>query len=325
MVRKRCFETLEDRRLLSGIAGSATPAPASLVGDMAKAQPVSAEASAAGTSSSATPTTAESPNEYAASSGATASNATAEYAARNSSIDYPNGYDSNSRLTPYYSPAQTAAIQSLAAALGEQPQTARVMTPSEALALVGAVASASTFAAGGAPATGATRWNPSDLVVRSESSRPLAISVPSTPGPVEGTQELAAPVALLAPDGDATPGTADEAAIAQLLQRAADAASAAAPQVAKLLTGPAGINLALVERGVDELFERLDRLGGELAESAGPRQFAHLLMAAAGAAAAWEYARARYREGEARQTADWRAPRELQLRRRWLVRRRGRP
>ncbi|HEV7224732.1 MAG TPA: hypothetical protein VGN42_18620, partial [Pirellulales bacterium] len=283
--------------------------PAALSGDMAAANGADA------------PTTADAPGEYASSSGAAAdvSSAATEYASSNSNRRYSSDYASNTYSTPYYTAAQTAAIQSFVAALGEPSPGAQPKTQSDGPAPVNAALGAAP--AGGGTA-GATRWSPSDLVVRSEMQAPLAIAAPSTSPQLGADDELAAPIALIAPDGDGSPPSPDETAMAWAFRFAPDAAPTPS-QLAGLLAGPAAANLALIEQGVDALFERLDRLGGELAEKIGPRQCAHALLAAAGAAAAWEYARAWYRENEAGSTVDGRGPSELRLRRRWSLRRRG--
>lgn len=355
MARKRCFEALEDRRLLADVAAPSvsTQVPAvadsssatassyaqsdgdatdSYVASAPGAAPQNAAASGeTGTTNmangSGAATSAEAPNEYASPNGSTApaTNATAEYASPNSYSEYPAGYYSNtSSNSYYYTPAQTAAIQSVVASLGQLTQAAQARTPPEQLALVSAVApgAAVAAAAGSAAMAGASKWSPSDLVVRSDSQLPLAVSRPS-PAAADQVEELADPITLLAPSGELS-FAAREAAMEPPL--AEETPTFPAPPLAGLLLGPNAAGLSLIERGVDELFERLDRLGSELAETVTPRQFAHALMVGAGAAAACEYARIRLREGEAgRIPKDWRATRELQLPRRWMRRRRGNP
>ncbi len=272
-------------------------------------------------------TAADAPNEYASANGNTAmaANAGSDYASPNAKSQYLMDYYSNNYSTSYYySPAQTAAIQSVVASLDLQGQAAQARTPAEQLALASAVAPAAAVAAtaGGAATAGASKWSPSDLVVRSESQLPLAVGRPS-PAVADHAEELAAPIALLGPSGELRVALRETAMEPEL---ALEAPTLPTLPLAGLLLGPNGAGLILIERGVDELFERLDRLGSELAESVTPRQFAHAVMVAAGAAAAWEYARIRLREGEAgRIPKDLRAPREPQLPRRWMRRRRGNP
>jgi hypothetical protein len=79
------------------------------------------------------------------------------------------------------------------------------------------------------------------------------------------------------------------------------------------------VNFDAIERGVDEVFDRLERLGSELAEGVGATRFAEWLVIAGGACAAFEYARARYREGGLWQMAAGSSiPYEPRLRRRWF-------
>ena len=367
MVRKRSFETLEDRRLLAGAAGAAAsdlaaplvgpPGPQSVPAEVSPAaanspaatSPAESDGDSADNSVENTPSaatqnmaasgdpaaanaagpsaTAEAPDEYASSIGGPAdrSSAAADYASTSSNRRYYNDYASEAYSTPYSTTsstsAQTTAIQSLAAALGEQPPGVQLKAQGEGPGSVNPALVAAP--ASGAATAGAARWSPSDLVVRSEMQPPLAIAAPSTPAQLGAADELAAPIALIAPAGDGLPQLPNEPATAWAFRFASDAATVAPSQLAELLAGPAAANLALIEQGVDALFERLDRLGGELAEKIGPRQCAHALLVAAGAAAAWEYARAWYRENEARPTADGRGPSELRLRRRWSLRRRG--
>lgn len=347
---KRSFEPLEERRLLANVgAALASAAPARPMVDAASALPAAADISAMpapasdgstgdnsaavspaaapqNSSSSSDATSTESPNEYASPSGNAASNSSA---AQNSYGTYANEYAPSRTYSygpnysaPYYTPAQTAAITSLAAALEEQTLAAQTSSPIQQFAPVASVTSGSS-PSGGAATGGSVSFKPSDLVVRSESQPPLAVARPA-PAFDQQPDELAHPIALLSPRGHEIAFSQAEAATTASEDDSEAEPAPAAPQFAGPLAGPIAANLELIERGVDALFERLERWGAEWASGAGPRRLGQALVAAAGAAAAWEYARARYREADpGRMSYDWRAPRELHLPRRQPVRRRG--
>ena len=363
MGRKRSFESLEERRLLADVGDAlASAAPAHPLIDAASVSPVATDVSAASPSSSAaTPSPAsdgstgnnsadassaaasqnpsssadaastESPNEYASPSGSPASNssATPNDAAPNSYGSYANEYApsrtysySPNYSAPYYTPAQTAAITSLAAALEEQALAGQTSSPIQQFAPVASVASNSS-PSGGSAAGGVVSSKPSDLVVRSESQPPLAVARPA-PAFDQQSDELAHPVALLSSRGHEIAFSQADAATIAWEDGSEAEPTPATPRFAGPLAGSIAANLELIERGVDALFERLESWSAEWASSAGPRRLGQALVAAAGAAAAWEYARARYREAEAgRMPYDWRAPRELHLSRRRPARRRG--
>lgn len=341
MGRKRSFESLEERRLLADVGDAlATAAPAPPMIDAASALPAAADVSAApptssaasqNPSSSADAASTELPNEYASPSGSAASNssATPNDAAPNSYGSYANEY-APSRIysygpnysTPYYTLAQNAAIASLAAALEEQALAAQTSAPIQQFAPVASVTSNSS-PSGGSAAGGVVSSKPSDLVVRSESQPPLAVARPA-PAFDQQSDELADPIALLSPGGQEFAFSQTETAMTALEDDSEAKPAPATPLFAGPLAGSIAANFERIERGVDALFERLERWGAEWASGAGPRRLGQALVAAAGAAAAWEYARARYREAEAgRMPYDWRAPRELHLPRRGPGRRRG--
>ena len=359
MGRKRCFESLEERRLLADVgAALATPSPASPIVDSSPAQPAAAAAtttpdSAAATSNAAPDATpgnsfappdaamqnsAESPNEYASGNGAASdAAATTSYAASDASgqnsygqpaDEYANARSYSSAATestPYYTPAQSDGLASLAA-IGEQTRASQTTSPLAPAALAapatsGAAASGAAASGGAAPG-GVVGSRPSDLVERWDLQAPLAIaqSAPALAGP---SAELAVPIALLAPGGAELASAPTEGEITSFDAETNAELEPATPAFAGLIAGPLAANLDRIEREVDALFERLERWGAEWTNGAGPRRFGQALVAAAGAAAAWEYARARRREAEAlRAPYDWRAPRELQLPRR-LARRRS--
>lgn len=370
MGRKRCFESLEERRLLADVGVLASAAPASsIVGASTAAPAPSAPVSGGGTLDNSPGSTGDgataaaaqsanspadaggtdSPSEYAspgsastgspsagsASTGNAASSANdpTGYATPNSDAAYANEYSpsrtyayASNDYAPYYSPAQTAALDSLVAALQESSQAARASSLVQQLnpvaSATSAAASSGGSAAGGTSPGGSAAFKPSDLVVRSEWQLPLATARPAL-ALEQQPDELAHPVALFSPGGEEPGSSRAEAERAAVAAGANAEPSPAAPQFAGPLAGSIVANLELLEHGVDALFERLERWGAEWTSGAGPRRLGQALIAAAGAAAAWEYARARYREADSnRGHYDWRAPRELHLpRRRWPHRR----
>lgn len=113
---------------------------------------------------------------------------------------------------------------------------------------------------------------------------------------------------------------------AEELASAAPLYLAAEPAARAVLIGDAGAPFAALEKSLDAVFERLDRLGDELAEHGQASRVGQWVVVATGACAAFEYARARYREGGAWQAATG-GPNfyEPRLRRRWFAtRRKGR-
>jgi hypothetical protein len=90
------------------------------------------------------------------------------------------------------------------------------------------------------------------------------------------------------------------------------------------ITGPTAINFAAIEQGIDNVFDRIERLGDDLVGRAGATRFAEWLVIAGGACAAFEYVRVRFREGTQWQAAShWSVPYEPhpyepRLRRRWF-------
>lgn len=371
MGRKRCFESLEERRLLADVGVLASAAPASsIVGASTAAPAPSASVSGGGAldnspgstgdgATAAAPQSAnspadaggtDSPSEYAspgsastgspsagsASTGNAASSANdpTGYATPNSDAAYANEYSpsrtyayASNDYAPYYSPAQTAALDSLVAALQESSQAARASSLVQQLnpvaSATSAAASSGGSAAGGTSPGGSAAFKPSDLVVRSESQLPLATARPAL-ALEQQPDELTHPVALFSPGGEEPGSSRAEAERAAVAAGANAEPSPAAPQFAGPLAGSIVANLELLEHGVDALFERLERWGAEWTSGAGPRRLGQALIAAAGAAAAWEYARARYREADSsRGPYDWRAPRELHLPRRRGPHRRG--
>jgi hypothetical protein len=341
MGRKRSFESLEERRLLANVgAALASAAPAPPMIDAASALPAAADVSATppassaasqNPSSSADPALTESPNEYASPTGSAASNssATPNDAAPNSYETYANEYSPSrtysygpNNSAPYYTPAQTAAITSLAAALEVQSLAGQTSSPVQQFAPVASVTSGAS-PSGEYAASGVVSSKPSDLVVRSESQSPLSVARPA-PAFDQQPDELANPITLLSPGGQESAFSQTETAMTALEDDSEAKPAPATPLFGGPLAGSIAANLELIERGVDALFERLEGWSVEWASGAGPRRLGQALVAAAGAAAAWEYARARYREAEAgRMPYDWRAPREPHLSRRRPARRRG--
>ena len=128
-----------------------------------------------------------------------------------------------------------------------------------------------------------------------------------------------APVALTSSANDFHLPTQRAEQVEELLARAEEAAPAAELRTGSPIAGSAAINFAAIEEGIDDVFDRIERLGDDLVGRAGATRFAEWMVIAGGACAAFEYARIRFREGTQWQTAShWAVPYEPQLRRRWF-------
>jgi hypothetical protein len=109
--------------------------------------------------------------------------------------------------------------------------------------------------------------------------------------------ELTAPVALAGSGADFNRPPHEASQIEELLARADRVAPPAQVGTGQPIIGSSSINFAAIEQGIDEVFERIERLGDELAGQAGATRVAEWLVMAGGACAAFEYARIRLREG----------------------------
>jgi hypothetical protein len=128
-----------------------------------------------------------------------------------------------------------------------------------------------------------------------------------------------APVALATKASDFNGLTAPITTIEELAASVDRVSPTAEMQAREPITGSFGVNFASIERGIDEVFDRIERLGDELAEGGGATRFAEWLVIAGGACAAFEYARARYREGGLWQMGSGGPiPYEPKLRRHWF-------
>lgn len=312
--RKKRFEMLEERRLLS-VWGDAASAAAVVA-------PALSTASAGEYSGSAAPDD-DSSAEYAtappAAAGAATSNATAS---ANPAAAYNRGYaDSYSADTAYTKPASPTQPQT------GQPATVAPNLPPlnlnldqhatvDALAVSPPLSADSPAAAASPPIarSPAREAGPLDL----ESGAPIAL--PSA----GGEQTLVSPVA----EGESAgqwPRIGDRALAALAAEELASSAPLhlVAEPARAVLIGDAGAPFAALEKSIDAVLERLDQLGGQLAEHSQASRVGQWVVVATGACAAFEYARARYREGGAWQAAtggpDFYEPR---LRRRWFATRR---
>ncbi|HEX7376439.1 MAG TPA: hypothetical protein VF278_04970 [Pirellulales bacterium] len=329
--RKKRFEMLEERRLLSvwGEAASAAavvaPAPSTASageysGIAAPDDDSSAEYATAPPASAGTIVAPSAPADAPAS--AATSNATAS---ANPAAAYNRGYaDSYSADTAYTKPASPATPT--------QPQTGQPATVAPNLpplnpnldqhATVDALAvspplSADSPAAAASPPIArspAREAGPLDL----EAGAPIAL--PSA----GGEQTLVSPVA----EGESAgqwPRIGDRALAALAAEELASSAPLhlVAEPARAVLIGDAGAPFAALEKSIDAVFERLDQLGGELAEHGQASRVGQWVVVATGACAAFEYARARYREGSGWQAATG-GPvfYEPRLRRRWFATRR---
>ena len=312
--RTRRFESLEERRLLAAVNSS--PDAAALVGSASPVTtPSTPAASSAGGVAVGTPSASDaSSNEY----GATPTGYS-EYAAPATAGSY-----TEPGTGKYYPPANSNPTAPAAATTGQSAQAALVqLLPLGQAIRTSADAQAAVLSPGaaGAPAAGAAggpvRFDPHDLVARWELDEPVSDSTPPV-AVVGDDQPLTAPVAW-ANSGEDRPRALFDADTAALpVDRPPFLAGS--PQVAGLIAGAIGADWSRIERGVDQLFERLERLGEELPSAATAWHVSECVVLTAGAAAAFEYVRAQFREGGTWQAFvdGGREPWEPRLRRRWL-------
>lgn len=347
--RKRRFETLEDRRLLSVLAGApASPSsvPSSAAEIAPSAPPVamsSADSTSNDSTSSSESDSTDNPAEYAnaapATTGAATNNAPSASASPSYSYAapaYDNSYASNDNYasnyatsTPYYtkSPASTSPSNPSTSV----QTTSTVPTLQSVSNLSQSTTTDASFAvllpnAGQAPAAASSppaARSPSNESLRVELEAPASIAEPVALPTTDGAETLMAPVA----QSDSLSGwdrlSARTAAAAEWFARAEPLLPAAEAGARSLLVGSAGAPFATLEDGIDAVFERFDRLG-DLADHAQVSRIGQWLILAGGACAAFEYARARYREAGAWQATNaWPILCEPRLRRRWFGRRKA--
>jgi hypothetical protein len=338
--RKRRFEALEDRRLLTAIVGPAlmSPIPAALAAEASA--PPGAATPATTPSAAENSDVAESdgdssenyvedaPAETASSAGAAAATSSSDAAGYvPSSSYYPSSsydqgsYNDYATGSTYSSKTPPVSHSSL------QPATVTpILQPSGAdSGKIQANASPSDSAPINLPSAGAVpSASSSPPVARSLNSDlarggldPVeALSAPIASGSIDMNAALWAPIAW---EGDwarlTSRGNLDEpaGAVDGEMARAMDNHSPS------LVIGSVGVNLAALEAGIDAVFDRLERLGDELTASPGAVRFSQWLVVATGACAAFEYAYARYREGGPWQTSgEWPILVAPRLRRRWF-------
>lgn len=180
----------------------------------------------------------------------------------------------------------------------------------------------------GTPASGApvgpVRFDPHDLVARAELDEPA--SEAAVPAAIVGDEQpLVAPVAWATSGAQRTFGQLDaddtDYAVPPIVEK--PSFFDASPRIVGFITGAVNGDWLKMERSVDELFDRLDRLGEELPSAATAWHVGECVALTAGAAAAFEYVRAQFREGGTWQgfIDGEREPWEPRLRRRWFRRR----
>jgi hypothetical protein len=340
--RKRRFETLEDRRLLSVLVGapaSPTSAP-SAAAEIAPSAPPVAPSSADSTSndsiSSSEADSTDNPAEYADSAPATIGNPTNDASPSSASPGYayaPTAYDNSYASTYATNTSYSYSNYSKSPASTSPSSPSTSVQPTSAVPTLQAVNSnnhgttADSFAvllpnAGAAPAAAnsppAAR-TPSSESLHVEQESLTSVAEPVAMPTVEGADLLMAPVAQsdFASDWDRL--AARTAAVAEWFARAEPLLPAAEAGARSLLVGSIGAPFATLEDGIDAVFERFDRLGSDLADHAQVSRIGQWLILAGGACAAFEYARARYREGGTWQaTSYWPILCEPRLRRRWF-------
>lgn len=338
--RKRRFETLEDRRLLSVLIGapaSSSSAPATAA-EIAPSTPPVTSSSADSTSNDSTSSSdgdaTDNPAEYASAT-PTTGNAANDMSSSTSPGDayapkaYDNSYASTYATNTSYSYAnysKSPASSSPLSPSSNQP-TSTVPTLPAANPSVNPGTATDSFAvllpnSGAAPAASG-----SPPAARSPSSESLHVeqeTFPSVAEPVampttDGADMLMAPVAQSDSPSDSDRLSARTAAVAEWLAGAEPLLPAAEGGARSLLVGSVGVGFATLEDGIDAVFEHFDRLGSDLADHAQVSRIGQWLILAGGACAAFEYARARYREGGTWQaTSYWPIPCEPRLRRRWF-------
>ncbi|HJT33210.1 MAG TPA: hypothetical protein VJ783_14295 [Pirellulales bacterium] len=340
--RTRRFESLEERRLLAAVASS--PDATALVGAAdpsvsPASQPSSSASAADGASSDSTPgdsTPGDSnPGEYAAaatadpSSGASGYDTYTEYSSPTAADHYTDPaatkYDppANSSLATSPAPTSSTTNQGVPSGLAQllQPVQASVPTAEGQAVVILPIGPAGTPASG-AP-VGPVRFDPHDLVARAELNE--SASEAAAPAAIAGDEQpLVAPVAWATSGAQRTIGQLDADDTDYAAPPIVEEPSLfdASPQIVGLITGAVNGDWSKIERSVDELFDRLDRLGDELPSAATAWHVGECVALTAGAAAAFEYVRAQFREGGTWQgfIDGEREPWEPRLRRRWFRR-----
>lgn len=318
--RTRSFESLEERRLLTGWATS-TAEPAGAMPqaggeptvDVARVGPLAAIASNSQTTSAAASgdaDSAESPNEYLASianevAGApmlTASNRAATLAAIDNAYFDPEA----SGTAPFYSGSSYAPTKTYTTTSTDPiptgPATLAAMAPpiqplqGKTLTTDAQPPASSSPAAANLPniarsGLGGLEAAPDEIM------EPAAIAGMPADLPPPGTT---APVAMMPSALTSEFGLAERSTQAVLCGKpvgmacegAFEASLGSNPWLADLVSGAANADLPSIEQAVDHLCERIERWGEELVRDAGEWRLGESLVLAAGAAAVLEYVRA---------------------------------
>lgn len=358
--RKRRFEFLEDRRLLALLVGPAPSAPSTTptAAEVAPAVPASTASSGASSSEASSSTSdaststpdgdaGDNPAEYAIvgptqpaslqsaspASDATGSSVAASnsYASDSYTNNYNYSYGSNSNgydaaaAYPSYSAKTSSTSHSSNSSTGVTPtvqlaanDVSNVATKgSDALAISLAGSTSAPAVGGSPPAAGST----SPGVIGNESDDGT-VTGGLTALPAQAADDpLIAPVALEdAPSDQGRPvlGTFDVEAWFSQAERAVPAAEFAS----RIVVGAAALDTAMFEEGIDAIFAGIDRLSGEVGKHSTVSRLGEWLVLAGGACAAFEFARARYREEGPWQATSWPVLCEPRLRRRWFAGRR---
>lgn len=324
--RTKFFESLEERRLLTGWAASTADAPAA-ISEAAMSQARTADfaligpsAAAASSGNQATPTTpsggdaagADSANEYAGAdtmTGAPLSSQAADgaslaalnnlYFAPEASGTAPYYSGSSYAPTKTYTTASTDPVPTGPATLAAMaPPTPPLQTKSVAAELQ-PLASASPAAANLANVTrsglGGLEARPDEIMAPTDmAGSPIDLPPPGTTAPV-----AMLPAALNSALGwigrSASTALNGEPAISSSAG-ALDASFAQSRWLAGLMSGAASADVPGIEQAVDRLCERMERWGEEMFREAGEWRLSEAVVLAAGAAAAFEYVRAQFRE-----------------------------
>jgi hypothetical protein len=340
---KRRFEALEDRRLLAAWGSPSTPASsAAEVGPISTANASPAGSTAASSasnasSSSATDTTAyDNYSDYAPAVSSPGGGSSNGYSYASPSSSYyntssndktnANEYAASNEYTSNYNDSSKTSPTSHATNLTTPVALTAPATTSGAADVQLNASSAGSFAllatpggqgpsAATSPPAARTAFAPL-VAIEGEPGVTWSEAVASPNSLTES--ELEPPVALASYEKGINPHNVRQPAAEELVAQA----EYAHPPV-EFGSGPiaelSGINLAAIERGIDEVFDRIERLGDEWAGEVGATRFAEWLVIAGGACAAFEYVRARYREvGPWQAVGGWPIFREPRLRRRWF-------
>lgn len=332
--RKRRFETLEDRRLLSVVAQAPTSGPSTVAQIAPSTPPVASLSGVDATSGSSDDDSSDYSDEYANQAppmaGATGDASRASggyvYAAEDynsyaSAYTYGNSAHASTKSSSTYSPTGNPASDQPSNTLPTLPAGNANLgqgTTNDSFAVLLPNAGL-TSAASNSPPVARSPMAESPSIASDDRAllgEPVALPV------TENAETLMAPVAHSDSPSDWKTLSARTAAIAEWFARAEPLMPAAETGARAILVGSLGAAIASLEDRADAVFERFGDIGGDLTHAQVSR-IGQWLILAGGACAAFEYARARYREGGACQAMGvWPTFYEPRLRRRWFDRRR---